>query len=87
MSEPTRVTVLCFAAVRDAVGAGEVALELPPGGDGARRGAVPALVERFASLSPWAEALRVAVNGAYAAEGDAVRAGDEVAVIPPVSGG
>lgn len=85
MSEPTRVTVLCFAAVRDAVGAGEVALELPP--EATARDVVPALVERFASLSPWAEALRVAVNGAYAAEGDAVRAGDEVAVIPPVSGG
>lgn len=85
MSEPTRVTVLCFAAVRDAVGASEVVLELPR--EATAADVVPALVARFAALAPWAEALRVAVNGAYAAEGDAVRAGDEVAVIPPVSGG
>jgi molybdopterin converting factor small subunit len=31
--------------------------------------------------------LRVAINGAYVTLDDAVRAGDEVAVIPPVAGG
>lgn len=85
MSEPTRVTTLCFAAVRDLVGASEVALELPT--DATAGDVVPALLVRFPALEPWAEVLRVAVNGAYAAAGDPVREGDEVAVIPPVAGG
>jgi len=33
------------------------------------------------------ESLAVAINGVYAGRGDLVRDGDEVALLPPVSGG
>ncbi|MDX1710512.1 MAG: molybdopterin converting factor subunit 1 [Rhodovibrionaceae bacterium] len=33
------------------------------------------------------QAIRVAVNQEYAAPGDAVKAGDEIAFFPPVTGG
>jgi molybdopterin converting factor subunit 1 len=80
-----RVRVLVFAAVRDAVGAPEVTLELPV--DATAGGLLRALCERYPALGPYAPALRVAVNGEYVREGDPVREGDEVAVIPPVAGG
>lgn len=85
MSESLSLRVLCFAAVRDVVGTPAFTLEL---GHGAlARDVVPALIARFSALTPWAGALRVAVNGAYANADTPLCAGDEIAVIPPVSGG
>ena len=47
----------------------------------------PLLAERYPDLSPMRDTLAFAVNGEYA-RGDArVSPGDEVAVLPPVSGG
>jgi sulfur-carrier protein len=41
----------------------------------------------FADALADRRAIRVAVNQAYAQPGDPVRAGDEVAIFPPVTGG
>jgi molybdopterin converting factor subunit 1 len=47
----------------------------------------PLLAERHPGLSPMRDTLAFAINGEYA-RGDArVAPGDEVAVLPPVSGG
>ncbi len=47
----------------------------------------PLLTERYPGISPMRGTLAFAVNGEYA-RGDArVGSGDEVAVLPPVSGG
>jgi molybdopterin synthase catalytic subunit len=75
-----QVTVRLFAQLRERAGTGELSIELP---DGAR---VSDAIEELGSL---AEGLPVvmAVNREYA-EGDAPLApGDELALIPPVSGG
>lgn len=80
-----RVTVLLFAAVREVVGASEVTLALEGGATAASL--LSALCERFPALTPYVPSLRVAVNGAYVGPDDAVKAGDEVAIIPPVAGG
>lgn len=82
---PETVTVLLFAAVREVCGASEVTL---PIGEGATAGSVlAALCERHGALSAYVPSLRVAVNGCYVSLRDPVRAGDEVAIIPPVAGG
>jgi MoaE-MoaD fusion protein len=75
-----RVTVRLFAALRERAGAGQRELELP---DGATAGDV------FAALAIGAEppGLAYAVNREYAERSAALSDGDEVAVIPPVSGG
>ncbi len=75
-----RVTVRLFAALRERAGAGRHELELP---EGATAGDV------FAALAIGAEppGLAYAVNREYAERSAALRDGDEVAVIPPVSGG
>jgi MoaE-MoaD fusion protein len=74
------VTVRLFAMLRERAGAGSVTLELP---EGAR------VRDALESLSGLAEGipLVMAVNREYASEDDVLDAGDELALIPPVSGG
>src|SRR5919201_3916099 len=74
------VTVRLFAMLRERAGAREVTLQLP---DGARVG------DALAELGSIAEGLPLvmAVNREYADEDQVLGAGDELALIPPVSGG
>lgn len=75
-----RVTVRLFAAVRERAGTGSRELELA---EGATVGDVwPAL-----DLGDEPEGLLYALNRRYADRGASLNAGDEVALIPPVSGG
>ena len=87
MSDPARtVRVLFFAAARDVAGVREIDLEVPR--DRVTVADVAAEIpRRYPGLAPHLRSLRFAVNGEYARDGDDVRAGDEVAVIPPVAGG
>ena len=74
------VRVRLFAALRERAGSGSVDVELP---EGARLGDVwPVL-----GLGDEPEGLLYAVNREYASAERRLSAGDEVAVIPPVSGG
>jgi molybdopterin synthase catalytic subunit len=75
-----KVTVKLFAALRERAGTGERELELP---DGARLAEVwPAL-----GLGEEPPGLLYAVNRCYVDPEATLAAGDEVALIPPVSGG
>jgi molybdopterin converting factor subunit 1 len=78
------VTVLLFASYADALGASSLSVDLPAG-------ATVADVLTSLRAKPGAAQLPpsplVAVNQRYATASTIVRAGDEVAVIPPVAGG
>jgi MoaE-MoaD fusion protein len=82
---PIRVRVRLFAIQRELVGARELALELAPGAT--IEAAWAALVEGHPVLAPGRPAVRFARNGEYADPQTALADGDELAVIPPVSGG
>lgn len=84
-SEIDSVRVLAFAAVRDLIGVGEARLVLGQVQTVEQTWTV--LVHRWPALEPYRSAIRIAVNGSYADLGDAVRPGDELALIPPVAGG
>jgi molybdopterin converting factor subunit 1 len=74
------VTVRLFATLRERVGASELTLELP---DDARVGdALGELADVTAGVP-----VVMAVNREYADEDQVLAAGDELALIPPVSGG
>jgi molybdopterin synthase catalytic subunit len=79
------LTVHLFARGRDLAGAGTVAAELPAAATVAdlRR----ALAARFPVLAGLLERSAVAVNHDFAEDDRVLSPGDEVAVIPPVSGG
>lgn len=47
----------------------------------------PLLMDRHPELAPMRDNLAFAVNGEYARRTDTVSPGDEVAILPPVSGG
>jgi molybdopterin synthase catalytic subunit len=80
-----RVSVRLFAVQRELAGAREVDLTLP---DGVTiESAWDALVERFPVLGPGRASVRFARNGAYAEPAETLADGDELACIPPVSGG
>lgn len=74
------VTVRLFAQLRERAGTGELQVELP---EGAR------VRDAIAELGDVAGGLPVvmAVNREYADEDEPLTAGDELALIPPVSGG
>lgn len=79
------VRVRLFAAVAERWGEREVQLAVPPGATAAT--VVEYLRARRPELAQLLDACRLAVNGRYAEPGHPVSGGDEVALIPPVSGG
>ncbi len=75
-----QVRVRLFAGLRERAGADELALELP---EGARvRDALHQVAELTAGVP-----VVMAVNQEYAGEDEPLKPGDELALIPPVSGG
>ena len=80
-----RVHVRLFAMQRELAGTRALDVEVAPGAT--IEDAWSALVARYPVLAPGRPAVRFAHNGAYAAASTALSDGDEVAMIPPVSGG
>jgi molybdopterin converting factor subunit 1 len=79
------VTVKLFAGLREVAGTSDLAVSLPAG---ARVGDVRrAIVLANPALAGLLARSAVAVNHDYADDRDGIAEGDEVAIIPPVSGG
>ena len=80
-----RVTVRLFARLRDITGSGELTREAPAGSS---VGTVwSSLVTEFPELSAYERSISCAVNADYSRFTAAVADGDEIAFLPPVSGG
>lgn len=80
-----RITVRLFARLRDIAGSGELVRDAA-GGDTVRE-VWAELVAEFPELSPFEKSISCAVNADYSRFTAAVADGDEVAFLPPVSGG
>ena len=80
-----RVTVRLFARLRDLAGAGELVREVPA--PATVRSVWQALVSELPALQEYERTMSVAVNADYAKMSARVSDGDEVAFLPPVSGG
>jgi molybdopterin converting factor subunit 1 len=81
-----KIQVKLFAGAREAARRDEVEVDLPDAGARAAD-VLAALATRADPLGPVAQRSRVAVNRSFATEDTPIRAGDEVALIPPVGGG
>jgi molybdopterin converting factor subunit 1 len=80
-----RVTVRLFARLRDIAGASELARDVNAGatiGDVWRQ-----LAGEFPGLAEYERSISSAVNADYARMDHGVSDGDEIAFLPPVSGG
>lgn len=76
--------ILFFAQLREATGVAGAEIDAD-GVDASSLWAI--LLERWPALAAHRANTRLARNGAYAGETEIFGAGDEVALIPPVSGG
>jgi molybdopterin converting factor subunit 1 len=85
VTSPIRVRVRLFAIQRELAGTREVPLELDAGAT--VEDAWTAVAARFPGLGPGRASVRFARNGDYAEAATVLADGDEVAFIPPVSGG
>ena len=79
------IKVLFFARCVDIVGSRHVELSVAAGTNVA--GVVELLVEQHPGLRPLSEIASVAVNAEYCNPETTLQDGDELAIIPPVSGG
>jgi molybdopterin synthase catalytic subunit len=80
-----RVTVRLFARLRDITGAAELARDVD---SGATIGSVwRQLASEYPALGPYERSISSAVNADYARMDTPLRDGDEIAFLPPVSGG
>jgi len=79
------VTIRLFARLREMAGAAEVRRKLPDGSS--VRTAWDSLVGEFPDFDDYTKAVSCAVNEDYARMTTALSDGDEVAFLPPVSGG
>jgi molybdopterin converting factor subunit 1 len=80
-----RVTIRLFARLRELVGSGELTRDVAAGAT--VRDVWNSLLADHPSIAPYAESLSCAVNADYARMTTPVSDGDEVAFLPPVSGG
>jgi molybdopterin converting factor subunit 1 len=79
------VTIRLFARLREIAGASELTRTVRDGGTA--RDAWDALVAEFPAMAAHTGSISVAVNEEYARMSAALGNGDEVAFLPPVSGG
>ena len=79
------VSVRLFALLRDRAGTGATDLSLPAGTTAAA--AAAAVADRFPAVRDAVPRVMYAVNREYADAETVLRDGDELALIPPVSGG
>jgi sulfur-carrier protein len=80
-----RVTVKLFARLRDIAGASELTRELAPGAT--VRTVWEELAREYPEIASYERSISTAVNADYARRDQVLADGDEVAFLPPVSGG
>lgn len=84
-----RISVLLFASAREAVGCSQLWLEVPPAASGGATAstALALLLAAHPSLRALAPCLQLAVNQRHAGAETPLAEGDELALLPPLSGG
>ncbi|MBE9179203.1 MoaD/ThiS family protein [Oculatella sp. LEGE 06141] len=86
MSDPTvTVTVKLFAAYQEAYGVPELVLDLPRGS--AVSDVRDRLLADHPELEQWRDVTRFGINLQFVEPDAVLQSGDEVVLIPPVSGG
>ena len=79
------VTIRLFARLREMAGAGELAREVAEGATASDAWSL--LVREFPAMDGYSRNVACAMNEEYARMSSRLQDGDEVAFLPPVSGG
>lgn len=84
-SSTIQITVRFFATAKDAVNRSEATIELPAASNASD--VLTYFTSRYPAMKELRSFIRVAVNEAYVDLDFKLSNGDDVAIIPPVSGG
>ena len=79
------VKVKLFGPLREIVRSDELIIEVPESCSGDEL--FEKLSSKYPELRKWKQSVRLAVNLEYALSSQVIHAGDDIAFIPPVSGG
>jgi molybdopterin synthase sulfur carrier subunit len=79
------ITLKLFAIYQEVIGQTEMCLQVSPGTTVGQL--CDQLIQRYPSLAPWRSQTRFGLNLNFVAADTHLSAGDEVVLIPPVSGG
>lgn len=79
------VSVELYAVARELAGTSRMKVAIPDGGT--TSDLLETMSRECPALGPWAKHLRIAVNREYVEAPRALNERDEIALIPPVSGG
>lgn len=85
MTDSIRITLKLFAAYQEACNAEQLQLDLPPGTPVAQLR--DRLIAEHPQLERWRSVTRFGVNLEFVPPDTPLQEGDEVVLIPPVSGG
>jgi molybdopterin converting factor subunit 1 len=80
-----KVKVLLFASLREVVGSSQSAVELEPGAS--VEDVWTRMISLYPRLAPHTGTIAFALNSAFTNPHETLHDGDEVAFLPPVSGG
>ena len=80
-----QVRILFFGMLKDLVGRNREEIELPEGSSVAE--VLAHYESQVPDLKKWFSSVALAVNQQYVGPNTKLRAGDEIALMPPVSGG
>ena len=80
-----RITIRLFARLRDIAGASDLVREVPVGATA--HALWDGLTREFPDFAAYTDAVSTAVNEEYARMDSELSDGDEIAFLPPVSGG
>jgi sulfur-carrier protein len=83
--EKISITIRFFASVKDVAKISETNIELPI--TAVADDVLSYVVSKYPALKALRSYIRIAVNESYVASDFKLRDGDEIAIIPPVSGG
>jgi molybdopterin synthase catalytic subunit len=79
------IQIRLFAVLREKAGRADLVLDLPPGSS--VTDAASALQQKIPAIGAVLDRAAFAVNQSYVDRGTVLKDGDELALIPPVSGG
>ena len=85
MSNQITVTVKLFAAYQEAYGVEEIQQQIPP--QTPVKAVLDQIISEHPQLEQWREITRFGVNLSFVPPETTLKDGDEVVLIPPVSGG
>lgn len=84
-NQPITITLKLFAAYEEAYGQSEINLQFPPNSPVKR--VLDRVIKEHPSLEQWRETTRFGINLDFVSPDTLLQEGDEVVLIPPVSGG